>query len=54
MPNSYPNENVMESKKTKQNSIVWEWNMAQSLAGQPKTSGWFGKDTYIRPKVIEG
>ena len=38
MPNSYPNENVMESKKTKQNSFVWEWDMTQPAQGSG--DGW--------------
>ena len=33
MHNPYPNRNAMESKKTKQNSIVWEWNVAQPAQG---------------------
>ena len=33
MSNSYLNGNVMESKKTKQNSFVWEWDMAQPAQG---------------------
>jgi len=46
MSNPYPDENATESKKTKQHSFVWEWNVARPIQG----SG----DSWVADKLVGG